>query len=294
MVKIVFIILSLVLTLCAQQPALTARELFYHPAPAPSITPTKPEPTQTVAKKQTPKKATPSKTIEQPVVREARKTNVPDAGNALPGGAEVSNAAVKPERALGLRYSLLKHVGGTRYEEVDPDTVFRAGDKIRISVQANDTGYLYIVQRGSSGAWGVMFPSPEIADGNNHIASDRHYDLPPGGRFTFDEQAGEEKLFIILSRRQEGDLEKLIYDLSSGPRKPETESKPKYTVLATNRIDDAVVGRIRNTVLSRDLVFEKVDESTAGDRKEKAMYVVNAARRDGDARLVVDLTLKHQ
>lgn len=303
MVKIVFIILSLALTLCAQQPALTARELFYQPAPAAAavtVTPAKVEPTQIAAKKQTPKKAspsktaTPSKTDEQPVVHQARKKNVPDAGKALPGGAELSNAAAQPERPLGLRYSLLKHMGGSRYDEVDPDTVFRAGDKIRVNVQANDSGYLYIVQRGSSGAWGVMFPSPEIESGNNHVASQRPYDLPPGGRFTFDEQAGEEKLFIILSRRPEADLEKLIYDLSSGPRKPETESQPKYTVLASNRIDDSVVGRIRNTVLSRDLVFEKVDESTAGDRKEKAMYVVNTARRDGDARLVVDLTLKHQ
>jgi hypothetical protein len=224
-------------------------------------------------------------------VQEAREKNIPDAGSALPGGGELRLASSRP---LGLRYSLLKHAGGARYDEVDPDTVFRAGDRIKVSVQSNDSGYLYIVHRGSSGAWRVLFPSPEIEDGNNHIAAHRQYDLPPGGRFTFDEQAGEEKLFVILSRRQEPDLEKLIYDVSNGPRKPAQEEKPKATLMASSQIDDSLVGRFRNSVLARDLVFEKVDETSEGPRKEKAVYVVNAANRGEDARLVVDLVLKHQ
>ena len=40
-------------------------------------------------------------------------------------------------------------------------------------------------------------------------------------------------------------------------------------------VDDALVGSLRNQVLTRDLVFEKVDDSTPGEKKEKAVYVVN-------------------
>jgi hypothetical protein len=46
-------------------------------------------------------------------------------------------------------------------------------------------------------------------------------------------------------------------------------------------------------MLSRDLVFEKVDDKTSGDTKEKAMYVATQ-NQSADARLVVDLALKHQ
>jgi hypothetical protein len=58
-------------------------------------------------------------------------------------------------------------------------------------------------------------------------------------------------------------------------------------------VDDALVGRLRNQVYARDLVFEKVDDSTPGDKKEKAVYVVNPTGSP-ESRLVADVTLKHQ
>jgi hypothetical protein len=65
-------------------------------------------------------------------------------------------------------------------------------------------------------------------------------------------------------------------------------------LMAQNRpIDDGLVNRLRNQVYARDLVFEKVDESTPGDKKEKAAYVVNSNAAP-DARLVVDVVLKHE
>jgi hypothetical protein len=65
-------------------------------------------------------------------------------------------------------------------------------------------------------------------------------------------------------------------------------------LLAQNRpIDDGLMNRLRSQVYARDLVFEKVDESTPGDKKEKAAYVVNWNTAP-DARLVVDLSLKHE
>src|SRR5262245_50634277 len=69
------------------------------------------------------------------------------AATTTKAAAEKSPAAPK----LGLRYSLLKEESANRFREVDPDTVFRTGDHIRLSLEANDSGYLYIVQRGASG-----------------------------------------------------------------------------------------------------------------------------------------------
>ena len=48
-------------------------------------------------------------------------------------------------------------------------------------------------------------------------------------------------------------------------------------------------------MISRDLVFEKVDDSpspAAAEKKESAVYVVEKSGKP-DARLVVDITLKH-
>src|SRR5262249_35165409 len=59
----------------------------------------------------------------------------------------------------GLQYRILRVSGDGPDEEVDPQTVFRTGDRIRLSLQSNIDGHLYIVQRGASGSWTLLFPS---------------------------------------------------------------------------------------------------------------------------------------
>ena len=248
---------------------LSARELFYA------------APVQTVAAKKAPgKKARPAGRPERPPQAEG----LPHKGEAQ-GEAQVIRAVASGVR-LGLRYTVLKRVEG-EMAPVAPDSTFRAGDRIQISVEANDNGYLYIVHQGSSGTWKPLFPSAEIEDGNNRVEKGRTYIMPPGSRFYFDEQAGEEKLFLILSRQPEPDLEQIIYSLQKTAA-PEPVRK-LYASAAMRPIDDAVVGRLRN-VYARDLVIEKVDDDVPGPRKEKAVYVVNPTG-SADSRVVADIRL---
>ena len=69
-------------------------------------------------------------------------------------------------------------------------------------------------------------------------------------------------MFIVLSRRAEPDLEKLIYSLSQGgdtkPASVDKSNDKSQMILAQGNIDNAVIERIRGNVLARDLVFEKV------------------------------------
>ena len=78
-------------------------------------------------------------------------------------------------------------VADGRYDEVDTDSVFRSGDKIRVSVESNDNGYLYIVQQGSSKTWNLLFPNADTEHGSNRIERHREIEIPGGARFTFDE-----------------------------------------------------------------------------------------------------------
>jgi hypothetical protein len=74
-------------------------------------------------------------------------------------------------------------------------------------------------------------------------------------------------------------------------------------LMAQATIGDDVISRIRGEVTSRDLIFEKVENektvaengaAAAGDVKiETAAYVVSRNTAP-DARLVVDLKLKHE
>ncbi len=276
------LVVACAFTLEAQtQKTLTARELFYAEAAAPA-TPKRPQ-----AKVPAPKKSTVAKT-NPPAVAEPVRENRPSSSS----GAKVVLASYTGGKPLGLRYSFLRKTEGDEYREVDSATVFKSGDRIRVSVEANDGAYLYVVMKGSSGSWKVMFPTPEIAGGQNRVESGHPYLIPPApGRFAFDEQVGDEQLFLVLSRKPEASIEELIYSLASGT--PATEEKAPKQMLMAQNLPDSLVGRLRSTVYARDLVFEKVDETTAGERKEKAVYVVNRTG-DSDSRLVVDVTLKHR
>jgi hypothetical protein len=287
---------------------LSARELFYAESAPPA--PAKPAAAAKPAPRPAPAKPVPVEQAARPVTPPPKASPPPAAPARTSGGASGTPArtalvpvAYSPttEKPLGLRYSLLRNTGGDEYGEVSPDTVFRSGDRIRVAAQSNDEGYLYIVMKGASGSWKVLFPSPEIADGSNRVTSGRQYLIPPPpGRFAFDEQAGEERLFIVLARHPEPSLEQLIYSLGSASPAPggqpaEEKEPPKQLMMAANMapVDDALVGRLRNQVFARDLVFERVDDATPGDKKEKAVYVVNPAGGP-ESRLVADVTLKHQ
>jgi hypothetical protein len=53
-----------------------------------------------------------------------------------------------------------------------------------------------------------------------------------------------------------------------------------------------MVGQLREAY-ARDLIVEKITEDTPGDRKEKAVYVVNPTGSDS-SRVVADLILVHK
>jgi len=274
---------------------LTARELFYAAVETPAATP-KVEPAK-AAPKPTSRPQKPPKPVE--VARSDDRTTASRNSPSLPDSSQAAQSTVparSPDAAgpvLGLRYTILKVSGGSTIE-VAPDTSFRAGDRIQLRVEANNPGYLYIINQGSSGTWKPIFPSPEVENGNNKVESLHAYTLPSEEhRMVFDETAGAEKLFVILSRQPEPDLEKLIYSLQGKPAtdKPEEPVKSSKQLIMAS-IDNDTVGRMRRTY-ARDLIIEKVTPETPGERKETAVYVVNPTG-SSSSRVVADLTLVHQ
>jgi hypothetical protein len=196
---------------------------------------------------------------------------------------------------LGIRYTILKINADNSTTEVPADTVFHSGDRIRFSIEPNAAGYLYIINQGSSGTWKPMFPSPDLDEGNNKVEGFRPYTMPPKSRLAFDTTAGTENLFLVFSRQPEPDLEQMIYSLQGKKSATATPEEPahmdKNLVMAVN-IGNPMVDRLRNAY-SRDLIVEKVDPNTPGERKETAMYVVNPTG-GADSRVVADLHLVHQ
>jgi hypothetical protein len=238
----------------------------------------------------------PSKSAPVPAPSPQRPTEPPTERHNSP----LEPTQISLREPLGLRYSILKDVSGGGTAEVDSATVFRSGDRIRLTVATTETAYAYVVSQGSSGKWRVLFPSPEIGKGSNLIPGGVIYPIPAAHWFAFDEQVGEERLFVMISRTPVKDLDGLIYQLKESGTEPAAPGGEGPVLMAANipPVDDSVISRLRQDVYARDLVFEKVDDSPPAQasqpvRPEKAVYVVNKTGAN-NSRVVADIRLQHR
>jgi hypothetical protein len=182
--------------------------------------------------------------------------------NPEPGAVPARDSGAKKlfvERAShnpGLRYGILHLRADNTEAEVDPDTTFHTGDRVRFSFEPNIDGYLYLVQQGSSGRWNVLFPNPQISGGTNAVQRGQRVSIPSEGWFKFDDTAGTENAFVLLSREPLSTL--------PGFNQPVTKMES---------IGPSLVDELKRGVNPRDLVFEK-DPGPPGGRHQAA-FVVN-------------------
>lgn len=276
-------------------PRLTAREIFYGAKPA---TPPPPAPVAAV-KKPAPPSSNAKKLRDAVEQASSRQTH---AGVDATVPVRLANDSVSEGGGLAMRWTITQMMPDGNKKEVPTTKAFKSGDKINVRVEVNDFGYLYILARGSSGKWSPLFPSPEISGGDNRVGPNMAYTIPAGFVFKFDEQPGEERIFIVFSRKPEPDFDGLIYKVAPD-RKQRPELSPTAPIrpapgiiLASNTsFGDPFIDRIR-TMSARDLIVEKVEgeqkSSIKGPRFEHAAYV--ASKRSDDPRVTAEVTLTHQ
>jgi hypothetical protein len=238
-----------------------------------------------------PKSVKETKTYTAPRPPQVRKPAVVERRES-PSGV-MRTVAQTSSAPLGLKYSVLK-VTGPDTVEVSPATRFRSGDRIRLKIEVNSNGYLYVVHQGTSGNWTPMFPASK-EDGSNKVEAGKEYLVPSASMMRFSGDPGVEKLFVVLSREPEAGLDDLIYALRERTD-PDPKAQPRHpeatTVLAQNMvISDPLIGRLR-TSHSRDLVLESVEDETPA-KPEHAVYVVNPTGK-ATSRVVADILLSHQ
>ena len=247
-VRLAFLLLTLsVVVASAQQPSLSSRdlqEMFY----TDTLPPAKPP-----AKKPAP---------EVPVV-------FPKMVVAKPPTAQPTAQPDQSARRVGVKFRIQQwDEAGIR--DVATSKVFHSGDRVRFEVESNIDGYLYVIQKGSSGLVSTLFPHLGINDGNNLVQRGAKYGVPASSWFVFDKTPGEENVMIILSRTP----------LESLPARP--SAKPEAQVLP------AVLTELDRRVQMRDLVLFSETETT-----DVASIVVNTSAEKNEV-VYAEVVLKHQ
>jgi hypothetical protein len=159
-----------------------------------------------------------------------------------PTGPTTSNKPsdpVKPVNAarIGLGMTLFTRDSNGLAIRVDPEHVFRKGDRVRVLLETNTDGYLYIFNQTNDGPVMMIYPDKDLDEAGNYIKAHIPWEIPSSAAdqerlrwLVFDEVPGNERLFFVLTREPlkdvpiEDDLIAFCSSSSGGcPWRPSTE-----------------------------------------------------------------------
>ena len=112
---------------------------------------------------------------------------------------------------LTLQWHLLKQVSDTKQAEANPTQEFQTGDRLKIAITVNQSGYLYILNQPEGKDGVLLFPDLRISNGQNYVVKNREYvipsycpefDDPKDCWFKMAPPAGTETLVVIFSREK--------------------------------------------------------------------------------------------
>jgi hypothetical protein len=151
-----------------------------------------------------PKATTPAKTSGEKTSEGATAST---GSNATTGTtAKIDSKPVNVPR-LGLGLTLFSRDSNGLAVRVDPGRVFQKGDRVRILLETNSDGYLYIFNRTDDGAPVMIYPTAELDEGGNYIQAHVPFEIPAPDAaeerlrwFAFDENTGTEKVIFVFTR----------------------------------------------------------------------------------------------
>lgn len=140
-------------------------------------------------------------------------------------------------RRIGLGVTLFMRDSNGLAVRVDPDHVFQKGDRVRVLLETNSDGYLYIFNTTNDGPATLIYPDANLDEAGNYLQAHVPFEIPSSASteerlrwFAFDEVAGTERLFFVFTREPlsgipiEDDLIALCRDSKdSCPIKPNGE-----------------------------------------------------------------------
>ena len=130
-------------------------------------------------------------------------------------GSTKTSEPSKPVNAprLGIGLTLFMRDSNGLAVRVDPDHVFRKGDRVRVLLETNADGYLYIFNTTNDGPATMIYPDADLDEAGNYLQAHVPFEIPTSLAteerfrwFAFDENAGTERLFLVFTREPLGGI----------------------------------------------------------------------------------------
>src|SRR5256885_875332 len=135
----------------------------------------------------------------------ARNSNSARNANTANTNTSVANknSTKTPSQPIALGYTMFMRDINGRAVRIDPTREFHNGDRIRISLEPNIDGYLYVFHTEGDGAPEMIFPDSRLKGGDNWIAAHVPIDVPSTVEtdwFQFYGNPAIEHLFVVVTR----------------------------------------------------------------------------------------------
>ncbi len=118
-------------------------------------------------------------------------------------GAQTSNASADAPKPIGLGYTLFMNDEAANPVVVEASREFKAKDEIRVQLETNADGFLYIFHTEDGRDPQMLFPHVAIEAGRNWVAAHSRQFFPSDltYSFIFDEKPAAERFYFVLSRQ---------------------------------------------------------------------------------------------
>ena len=139
------------------------------------------------------------------------KTEKPDTSGPSSKPSEPATPVNAPRLGIGL--TLFMRDSNGMAVRVDPDRVFSKGDRVRVLLETNTDGYLYIFNSTDNGPATMIYPHADLDEAGNYLQAHVPFEIPTSLAteerlrwFAFDENAGTERLFLVFTREPLGGI----------------------------------------------------------------------------------------
>jgi hypothetical protein len=121
--------------------------------------------------------------------------------------AHNKNSSKNESQAIGLGYTLFMKDASGREVRVEPSREFHNGDSVRLALEPNVDGYLYIFDAENESAPQMIYPDPRLDAGDNSVEAHVPIEIPSSEEtderlrwFTFYGNGGSEHLYVVVTR----------------------------------------------------------------------------------------------
>jgi Domain of unknown function (DUF4384) len=237
------------------------------------------------------------------------KEKPPPTKHKSPGSAAAAGKTpTKPAAAInsiGMGYTLYQRDADDHPVRVDPAKIFHSGDAVRLMLEPNIDGFLYIFQTENGQNPTMIFPDRRLQKGDNRIQAHVPYEIPsrtePDPRFrwfSFTGEAATESIYLVVTREPLPGIptgNRLVdYCAANAGACPWRPSSETWTALSSSA-DATRVSRSKSNGQTQTAVeAESVTRSIGLPPDAPEPSVVTLSASANSPKLVLKVDLAHQ